>query len=55
MMLIKIKEVLDVVNASGLKYQVGFNRRFDHNFRAIKEAVASGKIGKQQIIKSNIS
>lgn len=47
----KIKEVLDVVNASGLKYQVGFNRRFDHNFRAIKEAVASGKIGKQQIIK----
>ncbi len=31
----KIKEVLDVVNASGLKYQVGFNRRFDHNFRAI--------------------
>ena len=24
---------------------------FDHNFRAIKEAVASGKIGKQQIIK----
>ena len=29
----KIKEVLDVVNASGLKYQVGFNRRFDHTSR----------------------
>ena len=34
-----------------LKYQVGFNRRFDHNFKAVKEAVAAGKIGKQQIIK----
>lgn len=47
----KIKEVLDVVSKSNLKYQVGFNRRFDHNFKAIKDAVNSGKIGKQQIIK----
>ena len=47
----KIKEVLDVVEKSGLKYQVGFNRRFDHNFKAIKDAVQAGKIGKQQIIK----
>ncbi|WP_182185973.1 inositol 2-dehydrogenase [Pectinatus frisingensis] len=47
----KIKEVLDVVKTSGLKYQVGFNRRFDHNFKAVKDAVATGKIGKQQIIK----
>ncbi len=47
----KIKEVLDVVKASGKKYQVGFNRRFDHNFKAIHEAVAAGRVGKQQIIK----
>lgn len=47
----KIKEVLDVVNKAGKKYQVGFNRRFDHNFRAIREAVKAGKVGKQQIIK----
>ena len=47
----KIKEVLEVVKASDRKYQVGFNRRFDHNFRAAQEAVAAGKIGKQQIIK----
>lgn len=47
----KIKEVLDIVEKSGLKYQVGFNRRFDHNFKAIKDAVEAGKIGKQQIIK----
>ena len=39
------------VKKSGKKYQVGFNRRFDHNFRAVREAVAAGKVGKQQIIK----
>ncbi len=47
----KIKEVLDVVKSSGKKYQVGFNRRFDHNFKAVHDAVAAGKVGKQQIIK----
>ena len=47
----KIKEVLDVVQETGKKYQVGFNRRFDHNFKAIREAVQAGKVGKQQIIK----
>ncbi len=47
----KIKEVLDVVKETGKKYQVGFNRRFDHNFKAIRDAVAAGKVGKQQIIK----
>jgi len=47
----KIKEVLAVVKETGKKYQVGFNRRFDHNFRAIRKAVEAGKVGKQQIIK----
>lgn len=47
----KIKEVLAVVEKSGKKYQVGFNRRFDHNFKAVHDAVAAGKVGKQQIIK----
>lgn len=47
----KIKEVLKVVEESGKQYQVGFNRRFDHNFKALHDAVAAGKVGKQQIIK----
>lgn len=34
-----------------LKYQVGFNRRFDHNFRALKDAVATGKIGEVQFVR----
>ena len=47
----KIKEVMKVVENSKFKYQVGFNRRFDHNFRAAKEAVETGKIGVQHVIK----
>lgn len=47
----KIAKVLEIVKKAGLKYQIGFNRRFDHNFKALKEASVSGKLGKQQIIK----
>ena len=47
----KIQEVIDALKENPVKYQVGFNRRFDHNFGAVKEAVASGKIGDPQIIK----
>lgn len=47
----RIKNVLDEVKESGKKFQVGFNRRFDHNFRAIKEAVKAGKIGEPHIIR----
>ena len=41
----KIKKVIDALAGTKLKYQVGFNRRFDHNFRAAREAVKAGKIG----------
>jgi myo-inositol 2-dehydrogenase/D-chiro-inositol 1-dehydrogenase len=47
----KIKEVIKAVQGSKCKYQVGFNRRFDHNFRSAREAVVSGKIGTPHIIK----
>lgn len=47
----KIQMVLDEVERSGVKYQVGFNRRFDNNFKAIKDAVTEGKIGTPHIIK----
>jgi len=48
-----LKEIDDVLNAvekSGIKFQVGFNRRFDSNFRRIKKAVESGEIGDPYII-----
>lgn len=49
--LAKIEKVVNALKGKNLKYQVGFNRRFDHNFRAVREAVKDGKIGDVQIIK----
>ncbi len=47
----KILAVKKAVEESGLKYQVGFNRRFDHNFMGARNAVANGKIGELNILK----
>ncbi len=47
----RIKEVIEALKGTGLKYQVGFNRRFDHNFQAVQAAVAAGRIGKTELIK----
>lgn len=40
-----IDQVLAAVAQSGVKLQVGFNRRFDPNFARVRQAVASGEIG----------
>lgn len=47
----KIKEVIEALKESDVKYQVGFNRRFDHNFEAVQRAVAEGRIGDTHLIK----
>lgn len=47
----KIKAALAEVEKAGVKLQIGFNRRFDHNFRTIKRMVLEGKIGDPHIIK----
>ncbi|MFA9498902.1 inositol 2-dehydrogenase [Mannheimia sp. E30BD] len=47
----KIREVLEAVEKAGVKFQVGFNRRFDHNFKAIKDRVAAGDIGEPHLIR----
>lgn len=47
----KIKKVISALEGKNLKYQVGFNRRFDKEFAAVKQAVASGKIGNLHILK----
>ncbi|ABR36656.1 MULTISPECIES: inositol 2-dehydrogenase [Clostridium] len=49
--LARIKEVIDELNKSNVKYQVGFNRRYDHNFKAIRNAVVEGKIGEPHVLK----
>lgn len=35
----------------GCKFQVGFNRRFDHNFAAVRRAYDEGKIGEAHVLK----
>lgn len=47
----RVKHALDVVKKAGVKMQIGFNRRFDHNHRAVYEAIRAGKIGTPHIIK----
>ena len=47
----KIQEVIDALKDSKVIYQVGFNRRFDHNFEAVRDAVAAGKVGDIHVIK----
>ena len=47
----KINEALDAVKAAGVKLQVGFVRRFDKNHKAVRDAVASGKMGAPYVIK----
>ncbi|MCL2165046.1 MAG: inositol 2-dehydrogenase [Oscillospiraceae bacterium] len=46
-----INKVIKALEGTDVKYQVGFNRRFDHNFRAVKDAVAKGSIGTPHILK----
>lgn len=45
------KEVLQEVEKAGVKFQVGFNRRFDRNFLRIHKSVKNGVIGNPHIIK----
>ena len=48
----KILEIADALKAHPeVKFQVGFNRRFDHNFAAVRKAYDEGKIGDAQILK----
>jgi myo-inositol 2-dehydrogenase/D-chiro-inositol 1-dehydrogenase len=47
----KIDCVLAAVEQAGVKLQVGFNRRFDPNFRRVREIVAAGEIGDPHILR----
>ncbi|UTC53185.1 inositol 2-dehydrogenase [Treponema sp. OMZ 803] len=47
----KIRQVMEKLKGTKLKYQVGFNRRFDHNFEAVRAAVANGDVGNVHIVR----
>jgi len=49
----KIREVEKALAASPKKlcFQVGFNRRFDHNFEALRRLTLEGKVGEVQFVR----
>lgn len=47
----KVRAVIEAQKKAGVKLQVGFNRRFDHNFAKVKSMVEDGEIGDVHIIK----
>ena len=47
----RIDQVLKVAEETGVKFQVGFNRRFDHNFARINQVTKDGVVGDPHIIK----
>lgn len=47
----EILKALSVVKKTGVKFEVGFNRRFDKNFRRIVDHRENGDIGDEQVLK----
>jgi myo-inositol 2-dehydrogenase/D-chiro-inositol 1-dehydrogenase len=49
--LASIDQALSEVEQSGVKLQVGFNRRFHANFKKVHDLVAAGKIGQPHLLR----
>ena len=49
--LAKIDAALTAVAQAGVKLQIGFNRRFDPNFRKVRQMIVDGKIGQPHILR----
>lgn len=47
----RIDETLRAVESAGVIFQVGFNRRFDPNFRRVQELVAEGGVGQPELLR----
>ena len=47
----KIQKTAQVAKETGVKLQIGFNRRFDHNHGRVQQLAKSGKLGNIEIVK----
>jgi myo-inositol 2-dehydrogenase/D-chiro-inositol 1-dehydrogenase len=45
-----IDELLEIVDKAGVKFMVGFNRRFDPTFAGVRRLVTDGVVGKPLIV-----
>jgi len=46
-----VRNTIKIVGETGVKIQIGFNRRFDHNFRRVHDLIREGKIGTINLLK----
>lgn len=46
----RAQRCLDAVDKTGVPVMIGFNRRFDPNFSAIRASIAAGEIGKPELL-----
>jgi myo-inositol 2-dehydrogenase/D-chiro-inositol 1-dehydrogenase len=49
--LAEVDRALAAVDAAGIPFQIGFNRRFDPAHQSVREAVASGAIGAPHLVR----
>ncbi|MBQ9063352.1 MAG: inositol 2-dehydrogenase [Eubacterium sp.] len=49
--LAKVHEAIDTAKEAGVKLQIGFCRRFDHNHKGVYDAVRAGKVGDVQLVR----
>ena len=49
--LARIDRALAAVDEAGVKLQIGFNRRFDPNFKRVRDLVAGGQVGELHILR----
>lgn len=47
----RVRQAIGAAKNAGVKLQIGFCRRFDHNHRAVYDMVRSGRVGKVNLIK----
>ncbi len=48
--LARVDACLAVVEREGVPLMIGFNRRFDHNFGALKAAIDTGRVGEVEMV-----
>ena len=47
----KVEAVINAAREANVKLQIGFNRRFDHNFKKVRDLIKDGTLGEIQILK----
>ncbi len=46
----RIRQTLDRIGKAGIPLMIGFNRRFDPNFAALRKRIADGAVGKVELV-----